>query len=221
MDIGIFGGTFNPIHNGHLIVAEQIREWFKLTRIYFVPSAIPPHKEGTILEGNHRLGMVKLATDSNPFFYSSSVEVDRGGSSYTIDTVREMKKEIGEEHTFYFILGTDAFRDIHTWKDYPHLLQFCKFIVISRPRADLDSVREGLSSFLTGPDLNLVIKRVREQEISQGINPQKADIFFIHVPQIDISSSDIREMIRKGRSIRYQVPDAVEQYIEQNGLYLE
>ena len=221
MDIGIFGGTFNPIHNGHLIVAERIREWFRLSHIYFVPSAIPPHKEGPILEGNHRLRMVELATESNPYFDCSSLEVERGGNSYTIDTVTEMKEALGEGHTFYFILGTDAFQDIATWKDYPRLLRAIKFIVISRPGANMDRVPEDLSSLLEGPDYKLVLKRIKEPAISNEINPNAADIFFVPVPQIDISSSDIREMIRKGRSVSYQVPDAVRDYIVANKLYLK
>jgi nicotinate-nucleotide adenylyltransferase len=221
LDIGIFGGTFNPIHYGHLIVAEHIRQCFKLTRIYFVPSAIPPHKEGPVLEGKHRLRMVALATDSNPFFYTSSVEVDRGGRSYAIDTVHQMRMELGKEYAFYFILGTDAFRDISTWKDYSQLLQSCNFIVISRHGAKIDKVVEDLSSVLKKPDLNLTLKMVKGNEISQGIDPHIADIYFIPVPQIDISSSLIRKMIKIGKSIRYQVPDEVEQYIVKNGLYLE
>lgn len=221
MDIGIFGGTFNPIHNGHLIVAEHIRQCFRLSRIYFVPSAIPPHKEGHVLEGYHRLRMVTLATDSNPFFYTSSIEVDRGGNSYAIDTVSQMRMAIGKEHAFYFILGTDAFRDISTWKDYSQLLLSCKFIVISRPGAKIDKIAEDFSSILKKPDLNLTLKMTRENEVSQGIDTHTADIFFVPVPLIDISSSLIRKMIRNGNSIRYQVPDEVEKYIVKNRLYLE
>ena len=219
MDIGIFGGTFNPVHHGHLIVAEQIREWFGLSRISFVPSAIPPHKDGPILEGHYRLRMVKLATESNPYFYDCALEVNRGGSSYTIDTVMELKSDLGAEHIFYFILGTDAFKDITSWKDYRHLLQNVRFIVISRPGAKIDSVLRDLSSLLDDPDLKLVWKIINTQEISKGIQPHEADIFFVPVPQIDISSSDIRQMIQTGRSIRYQVPDAVRTYIETNRLY--
>ncbi len=221
MDIGIFGGTFNPIHNGHLIVAEHIRQCFRLPRIYFVPSAIPPHKEGPVLDKKHRLRMVELATGPNPFFYASSMEVDRGGRSYTIDTIRQMRMEIGKEHTFYFILGTDAFLDIPTWKDYSQLLQSCKFIVISRPGAKIDKVAEDLSPVLKEPDPNLVLKMPGGDEIWHGIDPHTADIFFVTVPQIDISSSLIRKMISIGKSIRYQVPDEVEQYIVKNRLYLQ
>jgi nicotinate-nucleotide adenylyltransferase len=221
LDIGIFGGTFNPIHNGHLIVAEQIREWFRLPRIYFVPSALPPHKDGPILEGKHRLKMVELATDSNPYFFASSLEVNRKGHSYTIDTILEMLGEPGEEQTFYFILGADAFLEIKTWKDYTRLLQLCKFIVISRHGVNMDRVMIDLSPFLTGPGLKRILKRIKGDLISRHIDPHKADIFFVSVPQIDISSSDIREMVRRGRSIRYQVPVTVEKYIEENGLYLE
>ena len=220
MDIGIFGGTFNPIHNGHLIVAEHIRQCFRLPRIYFVPSAIPPHKVGPVLDKKHRLRMVELATGPNPFFYASPVEADRGGRSYTIDTIRQMRMELGKEHTFYFVLGSDAFRDISTWRDYSRLLQSCKFIVISRPGVKIDKIAEGLSPILEKPDPNLIVKMLGGNEIWQGIDPHIADIFFVPVPQIDISSSLIRKMISTGKSIRYQVPDDVERYIATHRLYL-
>ena len=220
MDIGILGGTFNPIHNGHLIVAEQIREWFSLARIYFVPSAIPPHKEGPVPEGDHRLRMIELATDSNPYFIPSAIELERGGRSYTIDTVHQMAETLGEGHIFYFILGTDAFQDIQTWKDYRQLLQMCKFIVISRPGARIDQVFDALEPLLTHPGLHLVLRRIGEEEGSGCIDAHSADIFFVPIPEIDISSSGIREKVRQGKSIRYQVPVEIKEYIERHGLYL-
>lgn len=220
MDIGILGGTFNPIHNGHLIVAEQIRDWFNLARIYFVPSAIPPHKEGPVLEGDHRLRMIELATDSNPYFVPSAMELERGGRSYTIDTIRQMAETLGEGHTFYFILGTDAFQDIQTWKAYIQLLQMCRFIVISRPGASIDHVFNVLAPLLTHPDLHLVSRRITEDDVSRGIDAHSADIFFVPIPEIDISSSGIRGMVKQGRSIRYQVPVEIKEYIERHKLYL-
>ncbi|MGA1843138.1 MAG: nicotinate-nucleotide adenylyltransferase [bacterium] len=219
MNIGIFGGTFNPIHHGHLIVAEQIREGFGLHRIYFIPSANPPHKEGPIVDGRDRLAMVESAIDSNPSFYSSSREVTRGGSSYTIDTVLETRRDLGEGHTFAFILGSDAFQDIRTWKDYRRLLKLCTFIVISRPGADIERVRGVLTPFLTGPELNLRIQQVSADEIATSIDIRHADIYFVSLPHIDISSSTIRFMFSQGKSIRYQVPDTVLAYIISHKLY--
>jgi nicotinate-nucleotide adenylyltransferase len=198
LNIGIFGGTFNPIHHGHLIVAEQIREWFGLHRIYFIPSANPPHKEGPIVDGCDRLAMVESAIDSNSSFYSSSLEVNRGGSSYTIDTVLETRRDLGEGHTFAFILGSDAFQDITTWKDFRRLLKLCTFIVISRPGADIDTVRENLTPVLSGPELNLRIQRIRGDEITTSIEIRHADIFFVSLPHIDISSSTIRSLLGQG-----------------------
>ena len=219
MNIGIFGGTFNPIHHGHLIVAEQIREGFGLHRIYFIPSANPPHKEVPIVDGRDRLAMVDSAIDSNPSFYSSSREVTRGGSSYTIDTVLETRQDLGEGHTFAFILGSDAFQDIATWKDYRRLLKLCTFIVISRPGADIERVQETLIPFLTGPELNLRVRVVSGDEIPASIDIRHADIYFVSLPHIDISSSTIRSMLGQGRSVRYQVPDAVLSYIISHKLY--
>lgn len=224
MDIGIFGGTFNPIHNGHLIVAEQIRERFNLARIYFVPSSVPPHKEGPILPGRHRMNMVRLATDSNPRFYFSSVEVDRGGDSYTIDTICEIRRKFGEGHNLYFIIGADAFKDISTWKDCHSLLNACKFIVISRPGVNLKKAQTDTSSLLADLKLDLVSKRIGKRKASEdsyNIETSQADIFFVPVPQIDISSTRIRSLVKEGRSVHYQIPDAVEMYIKRNGLYSE
>jgi nicotinate-nucleotide adenylyltransferase len=132
-----------------------------------------------------------------------------------------MIKELGKGQTFYFILGADAFREISTWKDYTQLLQSCKFIVISRPGAKIDKIAEDLLITLKKHDLNLALKMITGNEASQGIDLNAADIFFVPVPKIDISSSIIRKTIRAGKSIRYQVPDEVEEYIVENRLYLE
>lgn len=217
MEIGVFGGTFNPIHIGHLIVAEKIREYFKLERIYFVPSAIPPHKKESIINGVHRLKMVCLAVDSNPYFYPSSVEVDRGGKSYTIDTIRELLHNLGDEQRLYFIIGADAFKDIRTWKDYEMLLMICKFIVISRPGISLESTQKGVTEILN--ELNLTSTNIKEAEAFNKTSPLDVNVIFFPVPLIDISSTKIRETVMGGNSIRYQVPEAVEHYIITNRIY--
>lgn len=220
MDIGIFGGTFNPIHNGHLIVAEKIRAWFGLSRIYFIPSFSPPHKEGPVLEAEHRLNMVRLAIEKNPNFLLSPLEIERGGSSYTIDTIREMRETLGEGPTLYFIIGADAFREISTWKDYRSLLRMLRFIVISRPKVDIGVINPDLTDIIKDKDLRPVAKSIIDGfETPEAIKGGDADIFFMHVPQIDISSTDIRESVKKGISIRYQVPEGVARYIEANRLY--
>jgi len=171
------------------------------------------------VDGRDRLAMVETAIDSDPSFYSSSLEVIRGGSSYTIDTVLETRRDLGEEHTFAFILGSDAFQDIATWKDCRRLLKLCTFIVISRPGADIEVVRENLAPFLTGTELNLSIQRVSGDEIATSIEIRHADIFFVSLPHIDISSSTIRSLLGQGKSIRYQVPDTVLAYIIGHRLY--
>lgn len=207
-------------------MAEQIRERFDLPRIYFVPSSVPPHKEGPVLSGEHRINMVNLATDLNPCFYSSSIEVDRGGDSYTIDTICEIKKDFGKGHNLYFIIGADAFKDIHAWKDCHRLLTACKFIVISRPGVGLKKSVADITALLAKLKLALVLKMIDKQKdadppYSYKIEKHRSDIFFVPVPQIDISSTRIRSLVKEGMSIRYQVPDSVELYIKRNGLYTE
>ncbi len=219
MEVGIFGGTFNPIHLGHLIIAEKIRELFALDRLLFITSAIPPHKEEPVINSYHRLNMVELAIESNPYFFTSPLEVNRAGKSYTIDTIKELRDEYGRDHIFYFIIGVDAFRDISTWKNYTRLLKSCKFIVINRPGISLKNVRRNLSGILA--DLNLNSKEVCENGQYNRINPAGYDILFLHIPLIDISSTRIRFLAKKGKSFRYQVPEPVERYIIMNRLYLE
>ncbi|MEI9477177.1 MAG: nicotinate-nucleotide adenylyltransferase [Deltaproteobacteria bacterium] len=130
--IGLFGGTFNPIHLGHLRGAEDIRESFGLDRVVFLPAAIPPHKlRDDVIEPRPRLEMVKLATLANPFFSVSDVEIERSGKSYSIDTLRYFRER--QPDSFFFILGMDAFVEIETWKEYQKLFSLCNFIVMARP----------------------------------------------------------------------------------------
>jgi len=133
MRVGLFGGTFSPIHFGHLRSAEEVREAFSLDRVYFMPAARPPHKGGgDVAPAAHRLKMVELAVADNPFFSASAVEFERGGPSYSIDTIRHFLTTL-QPAALSFIVGLDAFHELHTWKDYAAIPELCDLIVTSRP----------------------------------------------------------------------------------------
>ena len=197
--IGIFGGTFNPVHNGHLIVAEAVREDFCLDRVLFIPAGTPPHKSiSEVAEADHRYNMVKCAVDTNPGFEASHLEIDRMGYTYSIDTLTSLKASSAEEQDFYFIIGADVVPELITWKDYAKVFEMCSFIAILRPGYD----REGF-----------------KLHINQLTNNYQANIVTAEAPLMDISSTNIRERVMTGRTIKYLVPDCVENYIFENGLY--
>ncbi len=209
------GGTFNPIHNGHLRVAEEVRQTFALQKIYLVPSARPPHKGETgVATAEHRLAMVKRARRGNPFFGSSSYECRKGGTSYSVETLEYFKKRfVGAE--LFFVIGWDAWCEIGTWYDFVKLFYLANFIVISRqgvkPWAD-DSV-EPLFPFALKDEF-CYEKKFSYRHISGN------RLHFMTVTRLDISSSQIRNEIKTGRSLRYLVPDGVANYIHKNGLYV-
>jgi nicotinate-nucleotide adenylyltransferase len=208
--IGLFGGTFNPIHLGHLRGAEQIREAFGLQEVVFIPAALPPHKvTEKIIEAQHRLVMVKRAIRKNPYFSASDVELRRSGKSYSIDTIRYFREGY-QRSLFFFILGSDAFIEIETWKEYQHLFSLCNFIVMTRPGF------QKASSPLPG---SLISVFRYNQEAGAWIHSSGFKLFFKEITFLDISSTKIRELIEKGESVRYLVPAEVEAYIQKNGLY--
>jgi nicotinate-nucleotide adenylyltransferase len=199
--IGILGGTFDPIHMGHLIVAEDIRQKMGLSEVLFIPAGRPwlKIKEGKpVSPAEHRQAMVKLAIASNPFFKVSTVEIDRPGLSYSIDTVLELKAKLGAGAGIYSIVGPDALAEFPQWKDSARLMEICQVVGIGRPghaKADL-------------------------RKLERSVPSASKSIMLIDVPQIGISSTDIRNRVAQGLSIRYLVPDAVEKYIAEHKLYL-
>ena len=191
MEIGIFGGTFNPPHNGHLIVAEYLRETLSFDRVVFVPTSISPHKQDErLVAPGARLAMVGLAIKGNPFFVASDVEVRRGGVSYTVDTLREMDRQYPND-VLHLLIGMDNLREFHTWKDPEEILTLARVIVMTRP---------GFGSAI-------------------GRNRFARKMSVCGVPEIDIASRDIRERVKEGMSIRYLVPAPVEKYIVAHRLY--
>ena len=191
MKLAIMGGTFSPPHLGHLICAEEVNEHFRFDKIMFVPSARPPHKDGDVLEAEHRYMMTALATQDNPRFEVSRIELDRPGRSYSIETVRQLKSIYGQGSDIYWIVGADAILEMFIWKDVDELLNICKFIAINRP----------------GYDLSRADHRFMK----------KVQLF--KVTNVDISATEIRRRVSQGISIKYLVPPAVEDYIYENGLY--
>lgn len=197
--IGIMGGTFNPIHLGHLIVAEAAREVFNLECVVFVPASTPPHKQNMeIAPAEARLEMVKLATASNPYFKVSDSELKRGGISYTYNTIQVFLNEGVLPDDLFYITGADSILTIDTWKNYETLLELCHFIGSTRP----------------GIQEQALLKKIEGLRVNE-----KFRIHPLIGPAVDISSTLIRERIANAKSIKYLVPEAVEAYISDKGLY--
>ncbi|GAA0206333.1 nicotinate-nucleotide adenylyltransferase [Selenomonas dianae] len=197
--IGIMGGTFDPIHMGHLITAEMVRSTVPLDEILFIPSARPPHKDGThAASPEDRLAMTDCAIRENPYFSVSDIELRREGPSYTVDTIAELQKRLNGVELF-FITGADAMNDLYRWHEPKRLLSSCQFIVATRQGVPLDEL--------------LLAEKFTAEE--------RAHIQVLPTPHLEISSSAIRARIRAGLSIRHLVPLEVEEYIEDRGLYRE
>ena len=199
MNVGILGGTFDPIHYGHLVAGEEARCTMGLERVLFVPSARPPHKmEYPVTPPDVRVEMVRLAIADNPYFELSTVEIDRPGLSYSVDTIGVLQEQLGPEARLYFILGEDALADLPTWHQPERLLELCQLIAVNRP---------GYHSF----SLRLLERQL--PGVERRVHP-------VRIPELAIWSTELRARVASGLPIRYLVPDAVHAYIYQHGLYL-
>lgn len=211
--VGVFGGTFDPIHLGHLRCAEEACEQLGLDHVLFVPAADPPHKpHRRVTPAHRRLAMVELAAAGNPRFRVSTVELDRGGRSYTVDTLRSLRLRLGPSARLTLLLGLDAFRDLATWKDYRALFTLADLAVWSRPPAARGRPRALLPvaarrDFCYAKDQTTLIHHTGTR------------IQFLTVTALDISASDIRRRLRRGLSARYLLAAAVERYVTREGLY--
>jgi nicotinate-nucleotide adenylyltransferase len=211
--IGILGGTFDPIHLGHLRSAEEISQALDLEKVYLIPSASPPHKTNeAVTPFHHRLVMTRLAANISPSLEALDLEGRRAGHSYSIETLRELSRIVGPNGEMFFILGMDAFLEIGTWKEYEHLFDYAHFIIIGRPGFETVRLRDALSNLgmgierkATGPDLFTA--------------PSGKTVRLVNTTLMDISSTRIREMVRKGRSIRFLIPEDIRIYIAKNQLY--
>ena len=201
MRIGLFGGSFNPIHHGHLIVAQAVAERIGLDRVIVLPSNQPPHKPVRhLLEAVHRVEMVRIAIEGEPLFELSDFDVTRHGPTYTIDTIAHFRNQFGSEVELCWIIGADSLAELATWHRVEELVDTCRIVTAVRPGC-------------TNVDWQPLATLLTDEQIAR----LRADI--VPTPMIDISSTNLRERVRRGQSIRYLVPDAVRQYINQHGLY--
>ena len=202
MRVGILGGTFDPVHLGHLLIAEESRLSLALDKVLFVPAGQPWLKAGQPLtDAEHRWWMAQLATQSNLHFQALRTEIDRPGPSYTVDTLTELPAELGQPAELYFILGVDALTSFHRWKEPARILQLANLIVVRRP-----GYRDA--------EHNAIINEVKSRY------PDYAHrITALPMPGVDFSATDIRRRAAAGQSFRYHTPEPVEQYILGNGLY--
>ncbi len=210
--VGIFGGTFDPTHIAHLRCVEEARELLDLDKILLIPAADPPHKRArAITAAHHRLAMLRSAVRGHPSFQVSTIEIDRAGPSYTIDTLRELAGA-HPNWRLTLLMGIDAFAEIDTWKEYQALFDEADIGVLSRPPRQLRNLRSLTPVAVRGrfrysPSRSFLIHRNQNR------------VYFLSVSALDISATDIRDRVRRERSIRFLVPLAVERYIEREQLY--
>lgn len=200
--IGILGGTFDPVHYAHLAIAEEVYCALDLTRVLFVPAGQPPHKIGEqITPVEHRVAMLELAIRANPHFSLSLVDVEREGPSYTVDTLRLLRREWGPDASFYFVVGGDSLRDLPTWYDPAGILDQATIVALMRPGyTDVSAERAKLATRLPALEHRLLV---------------------VEGPRMDLSSTELRRRVATGRPIKYQTPDEVEDYIRCHRLYLK
>jgi nicotinate-nucleotide adenylyltransferase len=192
--IGLMGGTFDPIHHGHLVAAEEARWQFDLDRVLFIPTGQPWQKPVGVSRAEDRYRMTVIATASNPAFAVSRIEIEHPGPTYTVDTLRRLRADLGEDARLFFITGADAVLHILTWKDRDEVLALAEFIAATRPGYDLDRLTE-----------RLPVARER-------LHP-------LEIPMLAISSTELRARVARGQPIQYLVPDGVAEYVADRGLY--
>ena len=200
--VGILGGTFDPIHYGHLVIAEEVRVALDLTEVVFIPAGQPPHKlSNHITPVHYRVAMLELALASNPHFFYARIEIERNGPSYTADTLQTLREQWGPDTEIDFIIGWDSLEELHTWHDAPRLLAaLTHLFAVRRPGYEDDAeYNNTLETRLPG-----ILQR----------------LLIVPAPQLDISATELRERVASGKSIKYQTPEPVEAYIKKNKLYL-
>ncbi len=200
MNIGVLGGTFDPIHNGHLVVAEEIRTHLNLAEILFVPAGQPWLKADTpISAAEYRVQMVRLAIADKPYFKLATVEIERAGPSYTVDTIAELQAQLGSKTEIFFILGWDSLAELPQWHEPARLVKMCRLVVVPRPGCPV-------------PDLN---------SLETAIPGLSQNVILMDKPRIDINASAIRKRVAQSLSIRHLVPEPVDEYIRQHKLYVK
>ncbi|MFQ6121703.1 MAG: nicotinate-nucleotide adenylyltransferase [Dehalococcoidales bacterium] len=199
MNIGVLGGTFDPVHNGHVVIAEEAKTRLSLAEIIFVPAGQPWLKaDKPISSAEHRLQMLRLAIADKPFFKLSTIEIERAGPSYTVDTIAELRGQLGSEDELFFILGWDSLAELQQWREPSRLIKMCYLVAVPRPGY---------------PRPKLKVLEASIPGLSQRVMLMKE-------PEIDISASAIRERVAKGLSVRHLVPEPVNKYIKEHKLYI-
>lgn len=197
--LAIMGGTFDPIHIGHLMTAEEVRNEFEIDQVIFIPTGQPPHKDFVrVTHSEHRYLMTVLATVENPHFNVSRIEIDRPGTTYTIDTIKKIKESYPPDVKIYFITGADAVHEILTWERVDELMKICDFVAVTRPGYK---------------------KKQLKQKVEELKESFECKVHYLEVPALAISSSDIRERVEKYKPIQYLVTQPVEKYIQKFKLY--
>ncbi len=207
MRLGLLGGTFDPVHYGHLRFAQESLELFSLDEVVFMPVGIPPHKETSkITPAEKRLKMVELAIQGNPRFCISDLEIRKPWMSYSVETIKEIKEEFAPGLELYFLVGCDVFEEIGTWKDYQELLSLCNFVVAARAGQASSLPLEIASAFCY-------------HEMGCYRHLSGTLLHYVEITALDISSTRIREAVSQGKSIRYLLPGEVENFIKREDLY--
>ncbi len=197
--IGIMGGTFNPVHKGHLALARTAKKEFALDQVVFIPSGNPPHKDpGEVIDKEERFKMVRMAIKGKKGYFASRIELDRPGYSYAVDTFNALKKHFGKKAKLFYIMGLDSISEILEWRKPLELFELCEFIVGTRPGTRIRTFRR-LVKF---PPLQKEVDKIHLMELRENI-----------------SASEIRERLKAGKSVRQSVPKVVERYIRKKGLY--
>ena len=198
MNVGVLGGTFDPIHRGHIMVAEEVKARLNLAEVLFVPTAQTPLKEDSSISSvEHRVQMVLLAIAVYPYLKLCNIELNRAGPSYTIETIAELRDRYGAENGLFFILGWDSLAQLPQWKEPSRLVQMCRLVAVPRPGYSL-------------PDL---------KSLEAGVPGLSRSLIVLDKPVVDISATEIRERVARGLSIRHLVPEPVDEYIRQHRLY--
>ncbi|MEE9274205.1 MAG: nicotinate-nucleotide adenylyltransferase [bacterium] len=218
MRAGILGGTFNPIHYGHLRSAEEVREALGLDEVRFIPLAEPAHKpNGGIAPAADRLEMVRLATGDNPAFVCDPIEVERGGVSYTVETMAALAEGSCRGQETFFIIGADAFRELHTWREPLALLGMTNFAVTLREEQSREEVLAALAREMGRLAPSFSLKETGESSVQ--VVDSNREIHFTSISTFDISGTDVRRRAGQGGSLRYLLPPSVEGFIIRRGLY--
>lgn len=208
--VGLLGGTFNPIHFGHLRMAQELAESLKLDEVRFIPSANPPHKSAPEVSAQHRAEMVKIAICDNPIFAFDDCELRRNEASYTIDTLISLREKLGENTALYLLLGSDAFMKLNTWHRWQELLNYCHIVLVQRPNISADKLAAPLESLLHDC----------YADNSENFTTKNAGLIHMQkITALDISSTKIRELLKHGQTPHYLMPQTVIEYIKSHQLY--